>query len=161
MTNWNEYSLGDIAEITSSKRIFYSDYLLSGIPFWRSKEVIEKSKNQEVSTELYISTEKYHEIKQRFGVPQENDILLTSVGTLGISYLVKKEDLFYFKDGNLTWLRNINRNLADPLFLNYWMKSPIGQDTLYSIAIGSTQPALTIIGLKGIKITLPINGRYD
>ncbi|MFW9843695.1 MAG: hypothetical protein ACFFEV_03895 [Candidatus Thorarchaeota archaeon] len=75
MRNFIKYSLGDIAEITSSKRIFYSDYLPTGIPFWRSKEVIEKSKNQEVSTELYISNEKYHEIKRRFGVPQENDIL--------------------------------------------------------------------------------------
>jgi len=34
--------LGKIAEITSSKRIYLSDYVSEGIPFFRSKEIIER-----------------------------------------------------------------------------------------------------------------------
>ena len=103
---WKEYKLGDVCEITSSKRIFYSEYEDSGVPFYRSKEIINLFNKQEIATELFISEERYKEIKEKFGVPQKNDILLTSVGSIGIPYLVKENDKFYFKDGNLTWIRN-------------------------------------------------------
>ena len=65
MSSWKSYKLGDIAEITSSKRIFYSEYTSSGIPFWRSKEVIEKFNRKNISTDLFISNEKYETLKQK------------------------------------------------------------------------------------------------
>ncbi len=43
MSEWKDYKLGGLADITSSKRIFYSDYVSEGIPFFRSKEIIERS----------------------------------------------------------------------------------------------------------------------
>ena len=51
--DWKECKLGEVAEVTSSKRIFYSDYVESGIPFWRSKEVIEKFIVKENNDEYY------------------------------------------------------------------------------------------------------------
>ena len=87
---WKEYKLGDVCEITSSKRIFYSEYEDSGVPFYRSKEIINLFNKQEIATELFISEERYKEIKEKFGVPQKNDILLTSVGSIGIPYLISK-----------------------------------------------------------------------
>lgn len=155
MSEWNEIELGQIADITSSKRIFYADYVESGIPFYRSKEIINKYNRQEISNELFITEEKFEEIKDKHGVPQENDILLTSVGTLGIPYLVKADDKFYFKDGNLTWFRNINQSLIDIQFLYTWLQSRVGRQKLDEITIGSTQPALTIRGLKTVEIPLP------
>lgn len=155
MSSWKECKLGDVAEITSSKRIFYSEYVPSGIPFWRSKEVIEKFNRKNISTDLFISNEKYQEIKSKFGVPQQNDILLTSVGTLGIPYLVQSDEQFYFKDGNLTWIKNINNELLNPLFLFKWLSSSIGRESLHEITIGSTQEALTIAGLKTLELLLP------
>lgn len=155
MNQWQECKLGDVAEITSSKRIFYSDYIHSGIPFWRSKEVIEQFNRHSISTSLFISHDKYNEIKEKYGVPKTDDILLTSVGTLGIPYLVKDNDCFYFKDGNLTWIRNINKQLLLPKFFYIWLSSQTGRDSLREITIGSTQEALTIVGLKGLDILLP------
>jgi len=155
MSSWRECKLGDVAEITSSKRIFYSEYVPSGIPFWRSKEVIEKFNRKNISTDLFISNEKYQEIKAKFGVPQQNDILLTSVGTLGIPYLVQNDEKFYFKDGNLTWIKNINDELLSPLFLYKWLASSVGKESLREITIGSTQEALTIAGLKTLELLLP------
>ena len=76
-------SLGDICTISSSKRIFAKEYKSEGIPFYRGKEVIEKHNGNNVSTELYISKERYEEIKSKYDVPGKGDILLTSVGTLG------------------------------------------------------------------------------
>lgn len=155
MGEWKEYRLDEVAEITSSKRIFYSEYVSEGIPFYRSKEIIDLYNNRNISTELFISENRYNEIKLKYGVPQKDDILLTSVGSLGIPYLVKKSDKFYFKDGNLTWIRNINKNIILPQYLILWICSNIGKQKLDEVTIGSTQPALTISGLKTIEIVLP------
>lgn len=155
MGEWKEYRLDEVAEITSSKRIFYSEYVSEGIPFYRSKEIIDLYNNRNISTELFISENRYNEIKLKYGVPQKDDILLTSVGSLGIPYLVKNSDKFYFKDGNLTWIRNINKNIILPQYLILWICSNIGKQKLDEVTIGSTQPALTISGLKTIEIVLP------
>lgn len=153
MTEWREVKLGDVAEITSSKRIFMTDYVTKGIPFYRSKEIIEKHKGNDISTELFISEDKYNEIRNKFSVPIDGDILLTSVGTLGIPYIVKNNERFYFKDGNLTWIKK--SGMIYPLFLYYFFISQTGKNKLESISIGTTQKAITIIGLKNITIALP------
>ena len=68
--SWERVSIGDLCEITSSKRIFFSEYVESGVPFYRSKEIIEKTQGQDISEPLYISQEKYEEIKNE----RENEI---------------------------------------------------------------------------------------
>ena len=152
--SWAKGKIGDHCEITSSKRIFYSDYVDSGVPFFRSKEIIESSQGQPISEPLYISTEKYNDIKSKFGVPMPGDMLLTSVGTIGIPYIVRQEDHFYFKDGNLTWFRNFDGSLLSK-FLYYWIGSKEGYGVLNNTTIGSSQKALTIASLKQIECPLP------
>ena len=152
MTEWKTYKIGDLCKISSSKRIFANEYKDSGIPFYRGKEIIEKQKGNKISTELYISQERYDEIRAKHGVPQKGDMLLTSVGTLGIPYIVQDE-VFYFKDGNLTWFYNFEG--IDSRYLYYWFLSPIGKMNIDSKAIGSTQKALTIETLSKFEISLP------
>lgn len=152
MEEWKEYKIGDLCKITSSKRIFAKEYKDSGVPFYRGKEIIEKQRGHKISTELFISQERYNEIKSKYGVPQRGDMLLTSVGTLGIPYIVQDET-FYFKDGNLTWFYDFNN--LDCRFLYYWFLSPIGKGNIDSKAIGSTQKALTIDTLSKFNINLP------
>ena len=104
--------LGDICKIGSSKRIKREDYVQNGIPFFRSKEAIELSKGNSISTELFISNDQYDQINYKFGSPNVGDILITSVGTLGVAYQVKQDQLpFYFKDGNLTWLSHFSEEV--------------------------------------------------
>lgn len=151
--SWEEKSLGEMLTITSSKRIFYSEYVDSGVPFYRSKEIIELRKNGATRSELYISNERFNEIDSKFGSPKEGDILMTSVGTLGVAYRVKATDKFYFKDGNLTWFKDFKDLHSSIVYL--WLVSRIGQEQLASIAIGSTQQAFTIEGLKNIRFKIP------
>ena len=152
--DWIGGQLGDFVQIGSSKRIFYKEYVPEGVPFYRSKEVIEKSSRKNVSTELYILHNRFKEIKEKFGVPQKGDILLTSVGTLGVPWVVDTDEDFYFKDGNLTWFKDFHPRLNNH-FLFYWLVSPIGKNELEMSSIGSTQPALTIKGLKELSISIP------
>ena len=152
MEEWKEYKLGDLCSISSSKRIFANEYQLSGIPFYRGKEIIEKQKGEPITNELYISEDRFNEIKEKYGTPQNGDMLLTSVGTLGIPYIVKDEE-FYFKDGNLTWFYNFRG--INNVYLYYWFLSPVAQYLINAKAIGSTQKALTIDTLKKFDILLP------
>lgn len=149
---WKEVRLGDVCSISSSKRIFAKEYQTLGVPFYRGKEIIEKQRGNNVSNELFITRERYEEIKENFGVPQKNELLLTSVGTLGVPYVVKEEE-FYFKDGNLTWFRKFNG--LDVEYLYYWFLSPYGKNEIDSKAIGSTQKALTIETLCKFNIKIP------
>lgn len=152
---WNVKKIGEMCEVTSSKRIFAQEYVSYGVPFYRGKEIIEKSKGNSITTELYISKEKYSELRRNNPVPQKGDMLLTSVGTLGKAYIVGDEE-FYFKDGNLTWFRDY-QNEGYSEYIYWWIKSKSGIEMLDAITIGSTQKALTINVLKNIKLVISDN----
>ena len=154
MSEFKTYTLDQLCIVGSSKRVHLSDYVQQGIPFYRSKEVIELSSGKNISEQLFISSEKYSEIKSKFPVPQENDVLITAVGTIG-EILVVKNPNFYFKDGNLIWLRNINFEIIDIDYLYYFLKADLFQKTIKYNNIGAVQKALTIDFLKTVKITLP------
>ena len=147
---YNALKLSDVAELTSSKRIYLSDYTDNGIPFYRGKEISELKLNKPVSDLLYISDEKYKEIEAKYGVPKENDILVTGVGTLGNIYRIPNNNKFYFKDGNLIWLKNIKQNSE---YLEYNLE--FNKKKLLDSAIGSTQKALTIAGLNKLSFFYP------
>ncbi len=154
MAAWPVKRMDELCEITSSKRIFAADYVSEGVPFYRGREITEKYKgNLDVSTELFITEEKFHEIERKFGAPKQGDMLLTSVGTLGSVYVVKSGDRFYFKDGNLTWFRHFKG--LDSRFLYYWIGSPQGKAELQKCTIGSSQSAFTIVLLKSMELELP------
>jgi type I restriction enzyme S subunit len=154
MATWPLKRMDELCEITSSKRIFAADYVSEGVPFYRGREITEKYKgNLDVSTELFITEEKFQEIERKFGAPKQGDLLLTSVGTLGSVYVVKPGDRFYFKDGNLTWFRHFKG--LNSQFLYYWIDSPQGKAELQKCTIGSSQSAFTIVLLKSMEIKLP------
>src|SRR5690606_8962210 len=52
---WSWKKLIDIADVSSSKRIFREEYKIGGIPFYRGKEVTQLSNGEAISTELFIS----------------------------------------------------------------------------------------------------------
>ncbi len=151
---WIQISLGEISHVSSSKRVMKSDYVEHGIPFYRSKEVILKSAGKNLKDVIYISKQQYENFNSKFGSPTEGDILITAVGTLGVPYLVKKDETFYFKDGNLLWLRGIV-DTANPDYILFYMKSDQFQNRVKAVTGGSSQKALTIIKLSELEVQLP------
>lgn len=150
---WEIKRIVDLFDITSSKRVYLADYVDAGIPFYRSKEIIQLSQGQAITEPLYISNAAYENFKSKYGAPEKNDILITSVGTIGVSYLVDGHE-FYFKDGNLTWIKS-GSNKALSLFLFQWLNSQSGKQQLLQSTIGTSQSALTIENLKKIKLLVP------
>jgi type I restriction enzyme M protein len=149
---WPMVELGEISTVTSSKRIFESEYVSEGIPFYRTKEVVELSQNKPISLELFISNDRYESIKRDFGVPQKGDLLISAVGTIGISWLIPDARQFYFKDGNLLWIKDISS--IRPNYLKHMLDVILLND-LDKYINGAAYKALTIVVLKRLKIPLP------
>ena len=157
---WENCMLENICEISSSKRIFAEEYVDAGIPFYRGKEVTEKSKGLQTSVELFIKTDRYNEIKHKYGVPQKGDILLTAVGTIGNIWVVDNDEPFYFKDGNVLWLQR--KTETNSVYLKYLLETLID---VYksSMANGCAYNALTIMNLKKMPtniIPLPLQQAF-
>jgi type I restriction enzyme S subunit len=151
---WPPSQLDVHCDVTSSKRIYAKELCATGVPFYRSKEIIEKLGGQEEhSNPLFISEARFQQILEQTGAPLEGDLLLTSRGTLGVPYLVSGADRFHFADGNLTWFRNFKG--LDSAFLKYFFLSPAGKAELARCVIGSSQLAYTIATLKKLSVPLP------
>jgi type I restriction enzyme S subunit len=139
--------------LTSSKRVFAEDYVAEGIPFYRGGEISQKKNGEPIEDLLFISQKHYDSIKKSYGIHSKGDILITAVGTIGNSYLVEKEE-FYFKDGNIIWLKDFIAS-EYRFFIYDFLQSKMFRSLLNSLYIGSTQIALTIAGLSGIKVNIP------
>ena len=150
---WEVMKISSICEITSSKRIFESEYQEKGIPFYRGKEITQKKLGEVISDIIYISKERYNEIVKKYGKPNKGDILMTAVGTLGSTYMVEDED-FYFKDGNVIWFKNFKIESSN-YFLYDFMQTKQFADLINEITIGSTQSAITIKSFEQQKIVFP------
>ena len=150
--NQKKYTLEDIAEITSSKRIYKNEYINNGIPFYRTKEIKELANNLPIEVELYISEETYNNYKDKYGVPKCGDLLISAVGTIGEIYVVKNSDKFYFKDGNILWFKNYKLDISVQ-YLQYFLKYNVYN--LKMLTQGAAYNALTIEELKKFTIYLP------
>lgn len=150
--NWCWCRLGDVAEIKSSKRVFEKDYVLDGVPFFRSAEIGDLQQNKALKTELFISEKHFNELKNKYGVPQQGDLLITSVGTIGNTWISDGRD-FYYKDGNIT---QISKNeFIIPEYFRLFIDSPIFTMQVFDTVAGTAYNALTIIKLKKLIFPLP------
>lgn len=143
---WVWCRFGDIFTIKSSKRIFKSEYVLDGVPFYRSKEIGQLGRGEEVTTELFITREKYERIKETFGIPNQGDVLIACIGgSIGNTWLSDDRE-YYYKDGNLV---QINRSeYIESYFLLKYLDSTTFYDSALGRVSGSAYNALTIEKIK-------------
>ena len=144
---YQKVPLGTVANVGSSKRIFEKEYVSDGVPFYRTKEIVELAKGHKITTELFISKKRFNEICEEYGKPQKGDLLISAVGTIGVIWIVDGKNDFYFKDGNL--LRVAFSNRFDPVYLKILLESLIAEYKK-KMAAGTAYAALTISILKEI-----------
>lgn len=149
---WSWSSIGSIFGVTSSKRIFESDYVPRGVPFYRSKEIGELSKSGTTVASFFISEEKYTAVQDSREFPKPGDLLLTSVGSIGNTWIVDHRQ-FYFKDGNITQI--IQSDLMCMRYLQRFIQSPLFMRQATETVSGTAYNALTIVKLKQMLIPIP------
>ena len=148
--NWKLLNMEEIADVGSSKRVFVEELQEEGIPFYRGTEVGALAEGESIAPELYITEEHYKKLVKATGTPQAGDLLMPSICPDGRIWVVNTKNPFYFKDGRVLWIHNIDTKF-NSTFLLYSLKDRIMTDYL-SIASGTTFAELKIFTLKKCKI---------
>lgn len=151
--DWELRKLGELMDVTSTKRIHQSDWTTTGVRFLRARDIVANYKNEEVSEPLYISEEKYEEYSALCGKVKPGDMLVTGVGTIGIPMLIPSESPIYFKDGNIIWFKNENK--IDGKFFFYSFISDTVQKFINDSSGIGTVGTYTIDNGKKTPILLP------
>lgn len=152
--NWEWVRLGNIFNIRSAMRIHQTDWKTSGVPFFRGRELVQLIKSGKVDFEIYLSRELYEKNKEKGGVPKKDDILITAVGTIGQTYIVKGTQEFYYKDAYILCLENIGHVLL-PEYIKLAIDSPYCQTDIHKDAMATTVSQLTIIKANSLFIPIP------
>jgi len=150
--SWKWVHWGDLINVVSARRVHQADWKSHGIPFYRAREIATLSEEGHVDNELYISKELYDELSKS-GVPQVNDLMVTAVGTLGKTYIVKKDDCFYYKDASVICLENYCN--LNPFFLRFVLQSEMMKNQIRSNSSGTTVATLTIVRMNEYICLLP------
>lgn len=150
---WVWTTLGKLYNIISAKRVLKSEWRNEGIPFYRAREIVKLSTTGFVDNELFISQEHYSDLKMKYGVPQSSDIMMSAVGSIGKTYIVKSSDLFYYKDASVIRLQNVHGLYS--VFIDYVLRTSFLQKQMYTNSKGTTVDTITIEKAKEYNIPLP------
>ena len=152
--NWEWCLLGDIFNVSSSKRVLKNEWKSSGVPFYRAREIVKLSINGTVDNDLFISPEHYENLRRNYGVPNAGDLMVTGVGTIGKVYIVKENDVFYYKDASVLCFENIYKAI-NPRFAKLMLDSSLIQNQIHSKTYGNTVDTITISTAKNYLCVLP------
>ncbi len=155
--HWPVYKLDELCDVGSSKRIYQEEQTSEGIPFWRISDLVNKMDVGYANSGLFISQEKYDELKEKEQVPVAGDILVTSRGTLGRCYIISETDKFYFQDGMISWLSKYKHGIT-PLYIKHLFMTSGLIRQINGMQAGSTVAYLSITMLKKLDIMLPDSG---
>ena len=152
--NWNVYKMEQLCEVGSSKRIYQNDQSLTGIPFLRISDLVNRMDTGSKDCDLFIPEELFEKFKKQELVPARGDILLTARGTLGRCYIIQDEDEFYFQDGMITWLSKYDERIT-PLYISCLFEMPGFRKQIDSLQAGSTVAYLSISMTKKLNVMTP------
>ena len=151
--SWCWTTLGELFDIVSAKRVLQSDWQRTGIPFYRAREIVRLSCEGYVDNDLFITEEHYNNLKKVFGVPEPSDIMLSAVGTIGRAYVVRNNDVFYYKDASVLCLRNVYHLNSE--FIKWILSSDLLQNQMYENSKGTTVDTITIEKANSYFLPLP------
>ena len=121
-----------------------------GFPLVTSKHL---SNHQiDFSSAYLISEDDYHKVNKR-SLVEQNDILYSMIGTLGLVFLEKNVKIEYA-------IKNIGlfKTSQNPKWLYYvylWLKSPLGIQFIEENKSGSTQEYISLTSLRNLTIKNP------
>ena len=105
------------------------------------------------SSDRKIDSNTINQLRKRTKM-NKGDVVLTTVGTIGESSVVK------FENPNFEFQRSVaiikpNNSIIESEYLHYYLISPLGQRVVKSRIKGAAQPCLFLTDLKNIEINLP------
>ena len=156
---WCMTNIGSLFDAVSAKRVLKSEWKDKGVPFYRAREIVQLSKEGFADKDLFISEEYFAEIKDKYGIPAYGDIMISAVGSIGYTYIVKENDVFYYKDASVLCLKNTRH--WNSKFFSICLASPFLQEQMYKNSKGTTVDTITLEKLKGYVIPFPPLNEQD
>lgn len=117
---WNHFTLSDLGEVKSCKRIYKNQTSASGeIPFYKIGTFGAKA-------DAYIDKSTYDYYKKNFSYPKIDEILISASGTLGRTVKYQGEKA-YFQDSNIVWLSITNERLTNDFLFEFYKQTNWGK----------------------------------
>ena len=155
LSAWPSYEIRELYDVKSSKRIYAKELTTSGIPFLKVGDVLERINTGESHPTVFISEQKYCELKESGLVPKAGDILVTSRGTIGKCYILADDDAFYFQDGMISWLKAKCDCRLLPEFTAALFAEEGFLKTLDEVTNKTTVTYISLDKLAGLKVICP------
>ena len=150
--DWEQRKLGEITELKSASRVHKNEWTSSGVPFYRSSDVMAAINGTE-NEKVFISQELYEKLSKVSGKLEEGDILVTGGGSVGNPYIVPNNEPLYTKDADLLWIKN--KGKFYPYFIYEFFFSTSFRNYLCGISHVGTIAHYTITQLSETPICFP------
>ena len=151
--NYETCKLGEVTSIGSSHRVFTSEFVEKGIPFYRGTEIAELASGNKPVDPYYISEEHYQRLVSDNTRPQVGDLLMPSICNKGQVWMVDTEEPFYYKDGRVLCI-SPDRTVFNSKFLQYFMREKTMVE-YPKMGSGSTFAEFKIFLLKDMDVLVP------
>lgn len=145
--------LGEVADVKSSHRVFTTEFVAEGVPFYRGMEIGVLASGQQPEDSYRISMEHYRKIASDDSKPMRGDLLLPSICNKGQVWMVDTDEPFYYKDGRVLCI-SPERSVFDSRYLQFYMK--LRTEAEYpKLGSGSTFAEFKIFQLKELEVDIP------
>lgn len=149
--DWKIFKLKDLFNHIKPGTNFQPKRTEEGIPFLNVRNI--NSGFIDLSDVKYISIEDYKQVHKTWA-PEENDILISRIGTLGLTTIISKEDLPLAVHYNFI---NVKSEKLPYQFVYFLFRSNNFQRKYHTIKKYSVQEYVTIDDFSDIEIALPKN----
>ena len=152
-SKYQTVKLSSIADVGSSHRVFTTEFVKNGIPFYRGTEIGMLANGEKPQNCYYISEEHYSKICDDNTKPKIGDLLLPSICNKGQVWMVDTLEPFYYKDGRVLSISPKEGKINNKYF-HQFMKYKTESE--YSkLGSGSTFAEFKIFILKDFDVILP------
>lgn len=148
--SWETYKLRDLVKHVKPGTNYQPKRIDNGIPFLNVRNL--NNGFLDLSDTTKISDEEYQRIHKSWQ-PDENDVLISRIGTLGIVAVILKKDLPVAVHYNMI---NLKAKETSYQFLYFLLKSQLFQEKYFSIVRQSVQEYVAIEDTENIELSLPI-----
>lgn len=155
---WKQRKVGELTNVASAARVHKEEWAKSGVPFFRSSDVVSAYKGIE-NEKAFISYELYEKLSKVSGKLEKDDILITGGGSIGIPYTVPNNEPMYSKDADLIWIKSSEK--FNSQYLYTYFTSPKFRRYVSSVSHVGTIAHYTIEQVKETPIYLPSIGEQN
>ncbi len=149
--NWTEKILCHLAEIKDSARVPNNLWTSEGVPYLRSSDLANKG----LTGDLYISHHSYEMYKAQTGAPSMGDVLFTSGGQVGITFLKEDDSPLYVQGGAVLYVKTSSSKNLCGQYLKTFFETNIMQSYMANASVGGTIKHFTVGPASNALITYP------